>query len=465
VDLRVGALLLLSILIAARDPLDDTIRAAMARERVPALTYAVVRGGRTVRQGAFGSANLEWQVPATLDTKFEIASISKMFAGAAARILIEEGRLDPSEAVRTFFPDAPPGWNGMTVRHLITMSTGLPEDFASDLIPYDQEVATRYDDASMLRAFYLLTPVAPPGARFTYSSPNYAMLGMIVSKISGRPFTGFVRDRIFSPAGMQDSSYIDNAAIVARRADGYRRSGDGGLRRGWFLGQYLHSRPDDGVLTTAPDLAKWLVALERRKIVKNPEALWDATVGDRGTPLDYAYGWMTETWLGHRRVGHAGGYRTGFHTFIARYPDDDLAIVVLTNCDYASVRDYVNLIARAYIPDVPDPAIEAAQRDPRPADTAALVSLFGRLGRRLVEDPLMFPDALEPAGLDEIAGFLAAAGPFRYAGRAALARPLVVHGHRLVDYETLQTHVGGETFYVTIYRDASGRIAAIERTN
>jgi CubicO group peptidase (beta-lactamase class C family) len=448
------------------DRLDRAIRAEMSREHVPGLTFAVVRHGRVVRTGAYGYANLEWRTPATVDTKFEIASISKMFVGAAVRLLVEAGSLDPEDPVSKYLGPLPDAWRGMKVRHLITMSSGLPEDFASELIPYDQDVTTPYDDASMVRAFFTLKMPAGVGERNVYGSPNYTMLSMIVAKISGMPFRAFVRQRIFVPAGMADSSYIDNSAVVPRRAEGYRRAQDGSLRKGWYLGQYLHARPDDGVLTTAPDLAKWLIALEQRRVLKEPERLWDPTVADSGRPLDYGYGWMQETWLGHRRLDHSGGLRTGFHSFVARYPDDDLSVVVLTNCDFSLVRNYVNLIVRTYLPDVPDPAVERTTRDADPPATARLVSALQRMRQGRVDETVMEASAIDPPGVDEIRDFLTHAGPFTFAGRARVpSRGLAMHGHALVDYETLRTQIDGDDIYVTLYRDASGKIAYVELTN
>jgi CubicO group peptidase (beta-lactamase class C family) len=292
------------------------------------------------------------------------------------------------------------------------------------------------------------------------------MLGMIVSKISGEPFSRFVGERIFTPAGMTDSSYIDNGAVVPHRAEGYRRTDAGVLRKGWYLGQYLHSRPDDGVLTTARDLAKWVIALEQRKIVNDPSPLWDATVADSGRPLDYSYGWISDTWLGHRRFEHAGGYRTGFHTFIARYPDDDLSVVVLTNCDFSGVRNYVNRVARRYVPGVPDPSVESARTDGDPAATARGIAALQSVRRGAVDESAMYADAVEPAGVAEVQDLLKAAGPFTYAGRRRLtAHSLTMHGHALVDYETLRTRINGDTLYITLYRDASGRFAYVELTN
>src|SRR5436190_3576105 len=403
-DMRAAVLLaLVAVSVAATaDRFDRDIPAAMRREHVPGLSFAVVRNGQLVRSGGYGLANLEWGARVTPDTKFEIASMSKMFVGAAARILIEDGKLNPDEAVSRYFPTAPQSWSGMKVRHLLTMSSGLPEDFGVENIPYNQDVIGPADDATMWRAFFDLRLQAPIGRRFVYSGTNYALLGHIVATASNTSYQEFVRERILAHAGMRDSSFIDNTAVVARRASGYRRTGSGDLKNGWYLGQYLHSRPDVGILTTAPDLAKWLVALEQRKIVRAPEALWEQTVSDTGSPLDYSYGWMTDTWLGHRRQSHAGGYRTGFHTFIARYPDDGIGIVVLTNCDFSAVRDYVNTIAEVFIPGVPDPATQAQKADENPEETQTLIRAMQSLRDGRIDETSTYADAVEPEGIDEI---------------------------------------------------------------
>jgi CubicO group peptidase (beta-lactamase class C family) len=346
------------------------------------------------------------------------------------------------------------------------MSSGLPEDFAGDTIPYNQDVIGPADDVAMLRTFFGLTMAAPIGRRFVYSGPNYAMLGMIVAKVAGVPYQQFVRERLFAPAGMVDSSFIENSAIVERRASGYTRTNAGAARQGWYLGQYLHSRPDVGVLTTSRDLGRWMIALGQHRLVHAPEALWEATVSDGGLPLDYSYGWVSDTWLGHRRQEHSGGYRTGFHTFIARFPDDDVGIVVLTNCDFSPVRDYVNLIARTVVANVPDPEAETQKADTNPAKTQTLIAAIESVRRGRIDEVAMYADAIEPVGVEEVRGFLRTAGPFAYAGRASLVgRGLRMHRHDLVAYETLRTLIDNHATYVTLYSDPSGRIAYVELTN
>ena len=458
---RLLLLLLFVPLFARADDLAVAIENQMRQDGVPGLTFAVVRNGEIVRMGAYGFGNLEWQARATDDTRFEVASVSKMIAGAAIRILIEENKVDPETPVNRYLEGLPSSWSTMKVRHLITMSSGLPEDFGSASIPYNAEVCTPADDTSLIKEFTTL-PKKPTGDQFSYSSANYAMLGMIVAKVSGKSYPQFLQDRIFTPAGMTQSSVIDNSAIVSQRAEGYRRA-KGEVKRGWFLGQYLHSRPDDAVLTTSRDLAKFVIALEHRLVVKGPDKMWSYPKSDTGHFLDYAYGWIDSTWLGHRRLEHAGGYRTGFHTFVARFPDDALSVVVLTNCDFSAVRDYVGLITRAYIRDVPDPAVEATKPDRDAETTAHLVGVINGIVKRQLNPETMYSDAIDPIGLEEVSQFLAHAAPFRYAGRGRVR--LKMHDHEIVDYETLRTEIDGRPFFLTLYRDASGKVARIELTN
>ena len=458
---RLLIMLLLVPLFAQADDLDVAIQKGMQEQGVPGLTFAVVQKGKIVRLGAYGFGNLEWQTHANNDTRFEVASVSKMIDGAAIRILVEEGKVDPEAAVSHYLEGLPSSWSTMKVRHLITMSSGLPEDFGSDAIPYNAEVCTPADDASSIREFTAL-PTKAIGDQFNYSSPNYAMLGMIVAKVSGKSYPQFLQERVFTPAGMTQSSVIDNSAIISQRADGYRRA-KGEVKRGWFLGQYLHSRPDDAVLTTSRDLARFVTALEGKRLVKDPDKMWSFPKSDTGHFLDYAYGWNDRTWLGHRRFEHAGGYRTGFHTFVARYPDDAVSVIVLTNCDFSAIRDFVNLITRAYLKDAPDPGVEVTKTDGDPKTTARLIEVTNGIVKRELNPEAIYTDALEPIGLEEASGFLAHAAPFRYAGRGPAH--LTMHGHDLVDYETLGTEIDGRPLFLTLYRDASGKVAYLESTN
>lgn len=466
--MRCARLALFAILVsgaAGADEIDARIRAAMSRDGAPAVTIAVVRHGAIVRLGAYGYADLEWKARATPDTRFEIASMSKMFTGAAARLLIDEGKLGLDDPIGKYFAPLPASWQAMRVRHLLTMSTGLPEDWGGPLIPYRADVTTSYDEASMVKAFTTIKPVAPVGAEFHYSSPGYALLGFIVGKLSGQPFARFIAQRIFAPAGMTHTSFIDNWAVVPERAQGYRKA-DGQIVKGWYLGQFLHARPDVGVMSTARDLAKWVIALEQHKIVKDPQTLWQGATSDRGRPLGYSYGWFVENVMGHARQLHGGRYRTGFRSMIERFSDDDLSVIVLANCDCANVDAYAFDLARAYLHDLADPERERELPDPTPAATTRLIDALKAAAAGKLDPTVMTPDAFDPMPLSEVAGIVGQVKSYRYAGRHALGkRAMTMHGHRLVDFETLALDMGeAEPFYVTFYRDDAGKVAYVAPT-
>ena len=325
-------------------------------------------------------------------------------------------------------------------------------------------MTTPYDDASMVRAFTTLKMEAPVGTEFHYSSPGYSMLGMIVSRLAGQSLPEFVAARVFKPADMRQSSFLDNFEIVPERAQGYRLA-EGRIRKGWYVGQYLHARPDVGILSTAGDLARWVIALREGRIVKDPDRLWEGSTADSGRPLDYSYGWSVETLLGRRLIKHGGRYRTGFRAMLDMFPDDDLSVIVLANCDCANADTFASTVARFYLPDLPSPEIESTKPDPDAALTASVIAALKAVAEGHMEAGTMAPDALEPITVAEASGFLKQMESFAFAGRGRLrGTGLVVHGHRLVDYVTIKLHGKPGSHFLTAYRDEAGRIAYMEFT-
>jgi len=251
---------------------------------------------------------------------------------------------------------------------------------------------------------------------------------------------------------------------VPERAQGYRRV-KGSIKKGWYLGQYLHARPDVGVLATARDMARLVIALRSGRILKDPDRLWAGSTADSGRALDYSYGWVAGTLLGRRMVGHDGRYRTGFRSVINMYPDDDLAVVVLSNCDCSDVGRFAFLATREYVADLPDPRVESTKSDGDPALTASVIGALKALSEGRIDAESTNPDALEPLTLGEASGFLKMVRSYGYAGAARLpGEGLQVHGHRLVDYVTIKLQVGPESRFLTVYRDDRGRIAYLELT-
>jgi len=220
-----------------------------------------------------------------------------------------------------------------------------------------------------------------------------------------------------------------------------------------------------GILSTAGDLARWVIAVREGRIVKDPDRLWEGSTADSGRALDYSYGWSVETLLGRRLIKHGGRYRTGFRATLDMFPDDDLSVIVLANCDCANADTFASTIARFYLPDLPSPEIESTKPDPDAALTASVIAALKAIAEGHIDAGTMAPDALEPTTVSEASGFLKQIESFGFAGRGHLrGAGLVVHGHHLVDYVTIKLQGKPGTHFLTAYRDEAGRIAYLELT-
>lgn len=456
-----STLLLLAFLAsppARADALDSAIHRALAASHIPGAAVAVVRHGKIVKLGGYGLAHVEDGARVTTATRFEIASISKTFIGAAVRLLADEGKLDLEDPLSRYVEDVPESWKPMRLRHLLAMSSGLPEDWS--LIPWT-DVPMDRDDVSMLAEFRRLKLLSPVGTAWHYSGPGYAMLAMVVSQVSGMPFPTFVAERLLRPAGMTETTYNDPVAVVPGRAEGYRLAADGRtLLRGFHVAPYMHARPDTGMLSTARDLARWVVALESGKIVRDPERLFTPFTSDDGRrDLGYGYGWMTGIRGGRRVVFHTGGFRTGFKSLLVRFPDDDTTIALTSNGRGGGDRIFDAVGVVLGLPDL----TASTGADPDPAGTAHLVAGLSTLATH--PDATVFGPELTVRDPEDLREVLGQAREVAFVSRRSLAgRPVRWHGHLLDDVLTLRAQTPGETVFLSCYRDGAGLVHAIEPT-
>jgi D-alanyl-D-alanine carboxypeptidase len=443
-----GVVSLLALPVHA-DKLDAELTKAMKADHVPGLSVAVVKDGRVVKLASYGVANVEHRAKATPATRFEIASMSKMFIATAIRILADDGKLSLEDPISKYLDHVPATWNGMRIRHLVGMSAGFPEDW--DLMCWC-DVRDEYDDKSMLDAFAKLKLLSPIGERYHYSSPGYAMLGMIVTKVTGKPFQDFVTQRVFAPAVLTDTSYNDPATVILDRADGYRfDSAANAVKRGFYVAPYMHARPDVGILTTPRDLAKWIIAVEAGKVVKDPDRLFAPFSSDDGKhDLRYGYGWITTLMAGRRAFLHTGGFRTGFRSIIVRFPDERLTVIATMNCTGCGRTMVTKLLAHYLREDAgttKEPA--AAQLIKALQDEAA----GKRVPTTFAADALTSIADVLPALKDATVTFKA-----RHDLRAA---KLTSHGQPLADYVSLRVKFPDEEVALELYRDDKGLVREV----
>ena len=306
---------------ARADRIDDIVGAQMKKQHIPGVSIAVLRDGKPIKTKGYGLANLELGTPATPETVYQIGSVSKQFIAAGVVLLAGDGKLTLDEPVTKYLDDAPAAWRAVTLKHLLTHTSGLVRD-TPDLQMKSQTVL------EAIRGAYA-TPLAfPPGEKLQYSNIGYFVLAEVITRAAGTPWPQFMQQRVFAPLGMTATRTTTNDDLVPRRASGYL----------WSTDRYVNAqnpagvRPSGAFLSTVQDLARWDQALrdDRLFTAKQRELLWTPVTVNDGSTQPYGLGWEISRVGEHRLVRH-GGSMMGFRSDLSRYLDDGLTVVVLTN--------------------------------------------------------------------------------------------------------------------------------------
>jgi D-alanyl-D-alanine carboxypeptidase len=298
---------------------------ALATGSAPGIAIAVVEKGRIVYEGGFGFADVAARTPVTAATRFAIGSITKQFTAAAITLLVSERKIALDDTLATYVPSLPNS-RLITLRMLLDQTSGL-HNYPN---PTEHEWPL-YGPVELSRVIEILAsdkPDYPPGRRWEYSNANYAALAAVVAKASGMAFAQFLTTRIFVPLQMSESGF-GYAAQQRGIAVGYDRA----LPEAPPLSLDLFSGAG-GVVAPAHDLALWDIALLRGSLLSESyiERIWQAAVPTGQDSDRYADGWVATKLAGHREVWHNGlAPGVGGYCYNAIFPDDALAVVVLTN--------------------------------------------------------------------------------------------------------------------------------------
>jgi D-alanyl-D-alanine carboxypeptidase len=306
----------------------------------------------------FGKANLETGAPANGDTVFRIASCTKQFTAAAILLLAERGKLKVEDRLSAFFPDFPRG-DEVTLHHLLSHTSGI-HDYVYGGLPDDswpdwQKHADRHRYLARMKSVFDFDP----GTHWAYSNSNYAVLGEIIERASGKSYIDFVTANLLAPAGMLATTLEDPARIMPNRASGYSLEGGkaGAFRNAAFGGVPI---AEGGLCSTAADLLRWNRALYSGRLLSegNVRRMTSAATIKDGTPVgnahfvpqgqrpntpppfmtqaDYGYGLEVARMFGHRVFWHSGGIQ-GFNALLFHFPDDRADLVLLSNTDNGAV--------------------------------------------------------------------------------------------------------------------------------
>jgi D-alanyl-D-alanine carboxypeptidase len=310
---------------ALADQVDDYVKTQMEQRRIPGLSLAIVKNGRVTKDEAYGAANLELKSPARKETVFEIGSITKQFTAGLVLILAEEGKLTLDEKITRFFHNAPEAWKGISVRHLLTHTSGLKN--YTGLPGFEM---TKKLDAEKFVATLGVHPLeSRPGEAFKYCNSGYNLAGYIIEKVSRKSYWEMLRTRILDPLQMRTTTSRDLKPIVDQRADGYEIEAGKLVNRDSDLTDVFAA---GAILSTVGDLLKWNAALDNGKLWSDSSrvAMWSPVTLNSGVKYPYGLGWRLDEHNGRRTIWHSGS-TSGFTGSLLRFPDEKLAIIVLCN--------------------------------------------------------------------------------------------------------------------------------------
>lgn len=346
------------------DKVDEYVQSELRDQKIPGVAIAVVRNGELIKAQGYGLANVELNVPVTPETIFQSGSVGKQFTATLAMMLVEEGKLSLDDPLSKYIADAPPIWQGITLRHLLTHTSGLSNDIYNRI-----NMRQDYTEDELVKEIAAMPLDFPPGEQWNYSNPGYVMMGIIIHKATGKFYGDLLREKIFTPLGMTTARIIDEADIIPNRAAGYRLV-DGELKNQEWVSPKLNTTADGALYLTALDMAKWAAGLDSGKLLSRAsfDQMWTPVKLKDGKVEQYGFGWAFGEVRGHRIIEHGGGWQ-GFTTQISRYlsdkAGDKLTVIVLTNLAGGRPARIAKGIAGLYNAEYAPVERKAVQVDPK----------------------------------------------------------------------------------------------------
>jgi CubicO group peptidase (beta-lactamase class C family) len=306
----------------------------------------VAQGDTILLDKGYGSANLEWNIPNTPETRFRIGSLTKQFAAAAILLLEERGKLKLDDLIKTYYPDAPAGWDKVTLFNLLTQTSGIPD--YTDAPDFGDMMKLQRTPQQLIATVRDKTLDFAPGEKFAYSNSNYVLLSRVIEKAGGMPFPIFLQDNIFKPLTMKDSGF-DSAAITERLASPYSRRG-GAIVNATYIDPSVQVG-GGAIVSTTHDLLTWEKALLGGKLL-SPASLKKMLTPFReargpGAPSKAGYGMgvYVGTNPDRRREIALTGSSAGVVTMMAAYPDDNIVVILLSNTATTPFQDIVSKLS------------------------------------------------------------------------------------------------------------------------
>ena len=354
----------------------DQLFAEWNRSDSPGAALAVTREGEIIYKRGYGLANLEYDIPITPTTIFDIASVSKQFAAFAIATLAHDGKLSLDDNIRTYLPDVPDFGYTITIGHLLHHTSGL-RDWVQSLVIAGvamEDVISFKHILKMVRQQKALN--FEPGTAYSYSNTGYNLLAEIVERVTGDSFREWTDANIFKPLAMTNSHFHDDHQMILKnRAYSYQAVENGGFKHAVNNTTTLGS---SSLFSTVEDLAKWILNFDNTQIGEQTviEQMHQRGVLNNGEQISYAFGLNIGDYRGSKTVGHSGSWR-GFRSHLVRFPDQKFGVVILCNLDTFNPLNLAEKVADIYLADAlapeatsePEKTVESAE-DTKPEPLA-----------------------------------------------------------------------------------------------
>jgi len=440
----------------AAGKVDRVVNQQMLANKIPGVSLAVLRKGKIILLKSYGLANVEHQVPVKPATIFQSGSMGKQFTAAAVMLLVQENKLSLDGKISKYFPGVPATWKDITIRNLLTHTSGLGD------YPPEIDLKRDYTEGELLASFKKAPLDFQPGSSWNYSNVGYVILGILIRKITGEYYGDFIRKRIFRPLQMTTARVISEADIVPNRAAGYRLV-NGELKNQDWVSPSTNSTADGSLYFSILDLVKWDAALYTDKPLTQASRnkIWTAARLRDGTTKDYGFGWHLGEYHGQPLVFHGGAWQ-GFKTFIIRFLDTELTIIFLANSWETRDFKFARGLASSFYPAFALPDVKTIS-DLDPKTTSLVRRALMQVALRKLDEQLFTRDCRAAMLGDEGARVAQALNAF--------SLPVaIIHSNELIEQKTennrrlyryLLTDIGN-SLSVTVELTMDNKIASIQ---
>lgn len=343
-----GGLILLFCLAVRADNIDDLIQKEMLAKHMPGVVVGIAHRGNILKLAAYGTANLEHDLPAKTNSVFELGAITAHFTAAAAMVLVQDGKLSLDESITRYLPGAPAKWQPITVRHLLNDTSGLKSFVSSTEKGFD--LNDHLTPAQFIQKVGAWPVEQAPGEKATYCTTGYYLLSLIIQNVSGRNYWDFMQDRVFRPTDMTTAGDRNPSRIIPNRVDGYERV-KGELQNRDFI--FTDMFGCGAMSASALDLIKWDTSLGTEKVLSeaSKQQMFTPATLNNGQKAIFGFGCrikkagpVTDIFTS----GQTGGFTTAWH----RYPEIGLCIVLLANSgETGAANSVATSIANTYFND------------------------------------------------------------------------------------------------------------------